>query len=310
MKTVLLDKITLGEDIDLSPLKEMVDLVSYDASNSSEIVERCRDAEAILTNKVVISDEVIKSLPKLKYIGVLATGTNNIQITDDSITVKNAVGYSTDSVAQLTVTCLLNIWHRLDAVQRLVKSGTYSNGWSFTNLSLPFEELSGKKAGIIGMGNIGQKVAKLYTALGIDVRYTSLSGQNLQQPFAHLALDELLSSSDIISIHSPLNTASKKLMDEKNIGKMKSNGILINMGRGGIVNEEALCKALMNNQIRGACLDVYEKEPLPIDSPLINPQLADKLVLTPHIAWASVQARQKLIEITAENLKAFLSSRN
>ena len=306
-KIVVLDSKTLG-NVNFDKLKEFGEVVLYEKTKAEEIEERVKDASIILTNKVVLNKDNLKNAEKLEIICETATGFNNIDIEyakSKNIAVTNVAGYSTPTVAQHTFATLLHLYDKIGYYDEFVKSGEYSKSGMFTNLDKPFNDIEGKKWGIVGLGNIGKKVAKIAEAFGAEVVYYSTSGKNNNSNYKRVELDELLSESDIISIHSPLNTNTQGLFNYDNLKKMKKSAVLINMGRGPIVVEKDLAKAIDENIIAGAGLDVFSVEPMPEDSPLLKIKNKEKIVMTPHIAWASIEARERLFNDLIENIKAF-----
>lgn len=308
MKIVMLDKKTLGDDCDLSELQKMGDFIAYDETDKNHTIERIKDADAVFTNKVVIGKEEMDSAANLKYIGIMATGTNNIDLEyakKRGITVTNVKGYSTKIVAQHTFALLFSVMEQLALYDKFIKSGEYSGQSLFTHIDRPFMEISGKIWGIIGLGAIGKEVAGIAKAFGCDVIYYSTSGKNNCNDYRQVDFETLLKESDIISVHAPLTDATRGLMNEKAFDKMKSTAYFINVGRGPIVDEEALKNALDEGKIAGAGIDVFDMEPLPAASPLMNIKNKDKIVMTPHIAWASVEARKRLIGMMIDNFRKF-----
>ncbi len=306
-KIVVLDSITLG-NVDFDKLKEFGEVILYDKTKAEEVKERIKDASIILTNKVVLNKDNLKNAEKLEIICETATGFNNIDVEyakSKNIAVTNVAGYSTPTVAQHTFATLLHLYDKIGYYDEFVKSGEYSKSGMFTNLDRPFNDIEGKTWGIIGLGNIGKKVAKIAEAFGAKVVYYSTSGKNNNSEYKRVELDELLSESDIISIHSPLNKNTKGLFNYDNLKKMKKTSVLINMGRGPIVVEEDLAKAIDENIISGAALDVFSVEPMPENSSLLKIKNKEKIVMTPHIAWASIEARERLFNDLIENIKAF-----
>lgn len=306
-KIVVLDSKTLG-NVNFDKLKEFGEVVLYEKTKAEEVEERVKDASIILTNKVVLNKDNLKNAEKLEIICETATGFNNIDIEyakSKNIAVTNVAGYSTPTVAQHTFATLLHLYDKIGYYDEFVKSGEYSKSGMFTNLDKPFNDIEGKKWGIVGLGNIGKKVAKIAEAFGAEVVYYSTSGKNNNSDYKRVELDELLSESDIISIHSPLNSNTQGLFNYDNLKKMKKSAVLINMGRGPIVVEKDLAKALDENIIAGVALDVFSVEPMPEDSPLLKIKNKEKIVMTPHIAWASVEARERLFNDLIENIKAF-----
>lgn len=306
-KIVILDGKTLG-DIKFENLNEFGEVVYFDTTKQEEVVDRIKDANIVLTNKVVLNESNLKYAEKLELICETATGFNNIDITyakEKGIAVTNVAGYSTNTVAQHTFATVLVLYDKLSYYDNFVKSGSYAKSGLFTDLSKPFYELEGKTWGIVGLGAIGKRVAKIAEAFGVNIIYYSTSGNNLNRDYKNVNFEELIKESDIISIHAPLNEKTKGLMSYGAIKKMKKNAILINMGRGPIVVEEDLAKAIEEELIAGAALDVFEVEPIKEDNPLIRIKNKENVILTPHIAWASVEARERLFKEIIENIKAF-----
>ena len=308
MNIVFLDCSTVGKT-SLKPLEEQGDFSCYQYTQPEETIERLQSADVAIVNKTKITKEVIDACPQLKLVCVAATGMNNIDLeyaTQKNIVVKNVADYSTNSVAQVTFALVLELINKTCCFDTYVKNGSYSNGTIFSYLGEEFSELAGKRYGIIGMGNIGKKVAAIATAFGCEVAYYSTTGKNNSViEYKRVELDELLETCDIISIHAPLNDQTKKLIALPQLQKMKRNAILINVGRGGIVNEEDLITALEQGYIAGCGLDVYKYEPISIDHPFLKTKAKDKMVLLPHIGWASVEARERLVAKIAENIAAF-----
>lgn len=306
-KIVLLDGKTLG-GLQFSKLEAFGIVEFYNTTSQEEVVSRIKDANIILTNKVVLNEDNLKEAKNLELICETATGFNNIDIKyakENNIAVTNVAGYSTNTVAQHTFATVLNIYDKLSYYDEYVKSGKYAASGLFTDLTKPFYELEGKTWGIIGFGAIGKRVAKIADAFGVNIVYYSTSGQNSNLDYKRVEFDELLKTCDIISIHAPLTDKTMGLMNYEAISKMKKNAILVNMGRGPIVVEADLAKALDDGLIAGAALDVFEVEPMKEDNPLLTIKNKENLVLTPHIAWASVEARHRLFGEVIENIKAF-----
>lgn len=305
-KIVFLDSGTIGDDISLEPISSLGELVVYPCSTPQQTLERIRDCNVIITNKVYIGKEQIDIAKRLELICVAATGTNNVDIpyaAQKGIPVKNAVGYSTESVVQITFTMLLSLVARLPYFDNVVKSGKYSAGRSFTDVSNVFWELRGKKMGIIGLGNIGSRVAAIANSFGMEVRYFATSGVAHSREYEAVELERLMAESDVISIHAPLNERTNALVGYKQLKLMKRSAYILNMGRGGIIKEEDLVRALNEGLIAGAGVDVYTKEPLPKESPYFKIKDMSKVILTPHIGWASIEARKCLVEKVAENIR-------
>lgn len=306
-KIVILDGKTLG-DVEFSKLKEFGTVEYYDTTTADEVVSRIKDANIVLTNKVVLNSENLSQAKNLELICETATGFNNIDIKyarENKIAVTNVAGYSTNTVAQHTFATVLNLYDKLSYYDNFVKSGQYSASGLFTDLSRPFYELEGKIWGIIGFGAIGKRVAKIAEAFGVNVVYYSTSGKNNNSEYKRVEFEELLETCDIISIHAPLTDKTNGLMNYEAISKMKKNAILVNMGRGPIVVEADLARAIEEELIAGAALDVFGVEPMKVDNPLLNLKNKENIVLTPHIAWASVEARGRLFEEVIKNIESF-----
>ena len=304
MKIVFLDAATMG-DADFAPVEKLGTLVKYDNSTPQEARERVSDCDVLIINKIQVNKELIDAASSLKLICEAATGVNNIDLdyaASKSIPVKNAIGYSTDSVVQTTFMHILSLIGQAPYFDDCVKSGKYSSSGMFTDVTVNWTELSGKTFGVIGMGNIGRKVASVAEAFGMKVVYFPTSGTSHCKDYPSLPLDEFLSVCDIISIHAPLNQRTMGLIGEKELQKTKQKSVLVNMGRGGIVDEAALAKALDDGHLLGAALDVFCQEPLPADSPLLSLKNPQRLRLSPHIAWASSQARERLVGQIAANI--------
>lgn len=304
MKIVLLDAITFG-DTDLSGFDALGEVTIFQKTGPEETLERIKDADVVVTNKVVITKEMMLHTLHLKLIAIAATGMNNVDTQaakELGIEVKNVAGYSTASVVQHTFAMLFYLLEHSHYYDDVVKSGRYSKSGVFTDVSRPFWEVSGKKWGIVGLGAIGKGVAEAATAFGADILYYSTSGKNSFAKYKRVTLDELLMQSDIVSIHAPLNERTRNLIGYEELAKMKENAILLNLGRGGIVDEEAVAKIVDEKELFIG-LDVFEKEPLPESSPLLRVKNEDRLHLTPHIAWTSEEARKKLVEGVIANIK-------
>ncbi len=309
MKICILDAKTLG-NVDISPIKSLGDTIVYETSYDN-IEEKIKDCEIIINNKVILNESVLKNCKKLKMIALTSTGTNVVDLEyakRNSIAVANVSGYSTNCVVQHTFAMLFYLCERLKYYDEYVKKGDYCKSDIFTHYGPLFMEISSKTWGIIGLGAIGNAVAKAANAFGTDVIYYSTTGKNNNDIYIRTDLDSLLKQSDIISIHCPLNENTYNLISENELNKMKKNCILLNLSRGGVINEKDLAYALDKNLIYAVGLDVLENEPMRKDNPLLKVKNSDKLLITPHIAWASEEARTRLIEETAENIKAFLNN--
>lgn len=308
MNLVLLDAQTLGDDLDISCLESFGTLTVYQTTTKEETLSRIQNADIIITNKVVIDAQMMAQTPQLKLICISATGMNNVDLDaakKQGIVVNNVAGYSTKSVVQHTFAMALYLLEKMAYYDHIVKDGSWTKKGLFTDVSQPFYEISGKKWGIIGLGTIGGEVAQVATAFGAEVSYYSTSGQNLQQTYPHQDLDMLLEESDIISIHAPLNDHTFNLINAQNLSLVKEETILLNLGRGGIINEDDLASALDTKKFY-AGLDVLAKEPLSADNTLNTVQNKERLLITPHMAWASIEARKKLLEGIVENIRVFM----
>lgn len=304
MKIVFLDADTMG-DVSFAPIQEYGELVCYGRSTPHEAIERVADCDVLILNKVKVTPQLIDSAPHLKLICEAATGVNNIDLeyaAAKGIPVRNAVGYSTDSVVQATFMHLLSLVGNAPYYDRTVKNGSYSRSGIFTDVSECWMELAGKTIGIIGLGAIGTKVAHVAEAFGMKVCYFSTSGTSHNKDYPSLGIDELLSVSDVVSIHAPLNERTLGLISGRELGLMKKDAYILNLGRGGIVDEAALADALNQGKIAGAALDVFACEPLQSDSPLLSLNCPEKIRLAPHVAWASAQARKRLVGMIADNI--------
>lgn len=311
MKILMLDTITFGDDIDLSKFDTIGEVVKYSTSTQEEAVSRLKEhnPDIIINNKIILNEEVLSAAPALKMIAETATGFNNIDLEytrAKGICVANVAGYSTQSVIQHTFALMFYVLEKLNYYDNYVKSGGYTNCPCFTHFAKVFPEIYGKTWGIVGLGAIGRGVADVAKAFGCRVVYYSASGRSYDTEYERVSLDELLSNSDIISIHAPLNDKTENLFNYENISRMKRSAILLNLGRGPIVNDADLARALEEGLIAGAGLDVIKKEPMEKDSPLLRIQDSGKLIVTPHIAWATYEARSRLMDEVYENIKAFL----
>lgn len=310
MKIVFLDEYSVcGRD--LTSIKRFGDYIGYETTSPDQVLERCADAEVVISNKVVLNAAIIASLPKLRLICVAATGMNNIDLNaaaEHGVEVRNAVGYSTYSVAETTICSALSLLREVTYYDNYFKSGEYAKSERIFNFDRPTAQLRGKRWGIIGMGNIGREVARLAEAFGCEVVYYSTSGVERDEVYNKLSLNELLNSSDVISIHCPLNERTQNLISAEELAMMKKSAILINVARGGIVNEAALAEALNNGNLRGAALDVFTTEPLR-ESPLYNLQDPYRLLASPHNAWSSVEAIDRLIACIAGNIQEYTAKK-
>lgn len=311
MKIVFLDAKTIGEDIDLSGFDALGEVVKYGFSTEQEARGRSKDADVLILNKVQVNEQTIGEADHLKLVCVTATGTNNLDkeyLDKRGIAWRNVAGYSTESVAQHTFAMLFYLLEKLPYYDNYVKSEKYVNDVSFTHFAKAFHELSGMTYGIIGLGNIGRRVADIAKAFGCRVIYYSTSGRNSQPGYERVSFDELLEQSDIVSIHAPLDENTLGLMNKEAFAKMKKSAILLNVGRGPIINEADLAEALNNKTIAAAGLDVLSVEPMQEDNPLRGIKDSERLLITPHIAWAGVEARNRLMGIILGQIKEFFKA--
>lgn len=308
MKIVFLDAKTIGEDIDLSGFHALGEVVTYGFSTPEEALERTADADVVVLNKVEINEASIGKASHLKLVCVTATGTNNLDkdyLAKRNIAWRNVAGYSTESVAQHTFALLFYLMEKMPYYDEYVKSERYVGDVTFTHFGNVFHELSGKTWGIVGLGNIGRRVADIAKLFGCRVIYYSTSGKNNQAEYERVDFDTLCETSDIISVHAPLDENTRGLMDKKAFEKMKSSAIFLNLGRGPIVVEEDLKIALEEGQIQAAGLDVLSVEPMQESNPLRQIKDSGKLIITPHIAWASIESRTRLMKIIEGQIKEF-----
>jgi len=311
MNIVSLERNTAGTDISVDCWKELGNVTIYgNTVTEEEIRERVKDADIIIINKSPMNERTLKDAPNVKLICELATGYDNCDLAYCNlrgIKVCNVRDYSTDMVAQHTFTLALALSQKLMHYDNYVKSGEYSAQSGFSSFYPTFYELNGKTWGIVGMGNIGKKVAKIATAFGCKVIFHSITGKSSCTEYPQVDLDTLLTESDILSLHCPLSDLSRNLIDKTALKKMKKSAVLINVARGPVVNNTDLYEALVNNEIQAAGLDVLEKEPLELSNPLSKLKDSNKLIITPHLAWASVEARTRCVQGVYENIKAFLN---
>lgn len=309
MKLVFLDTKTIGEDIDLSAYDALGEVVKYGFSTLEEIPERVKDADVLIVNKIAINEQTIGNAKNLKLVCVTATGTNNLDkeyLKKRGIAWRNVAGYSTESVTQHTFALLFYLLEKLRYYDDYVKDEKYINDTVFTHFAEHFNEVNGKTWGIIGLGTIGRRVADIAKAFGAHVIYYSASGSPAQEGYEQVDFETLLATSDIVSVHAPLNEYTKDLMDREAFEKMKKTAIFLNLGRGPIVVEQDLYEALEIGEIAAAGLDVLCEEPMSETNPLAKIKDSKKLIITPHIAWASVEARNRLMQIIIEQIREFL----
>ncbi len=313
MKIVFLDAKTLGEDLDFSGFDKIGEVVKYGFSSKEEARERTRDADVVVVNKVVIDETTIGEAEHLKLVCVTATGTNNLDkdyLAARGIEWRNVAGYSTETVAQHTFAMLFYLLEKLHYYDTYVKTEKYVNDVMFTHFAKAFHELSGKTWGIIGLGAIGRRVADIASMFGCRVIYYSTSGKNNQPGYERVDFDALLTESDVVSVHAPLDDNTMGLMNAEAFAKMKRTAIFLNLGRGPIVVEKDLAEALNSHEIEAAGLDVLAEEPMSPENPLRAIKDSERLIITPHIAWASLEARTRLIAVVEGQIKDFFVGRD
>jgi len=304
VKVVVLDALTFGET-NLSGFDVFGEVDVYQTTSANQTLERITDADVIVTNKVVIDEEHMSGCKNLKLISIAATGMNNVDLEaakKHGIAVKNVAGYSTDSVIQHTFSMLFYLIGHSKYYDDVVKSGDYSRSAIFTDVSQPFFEVKGKKWGIIGLGTIGRGVATIARAFGAEVCYYSTSGKNATTDFTQLELEDLLKTCEIISIHAPLNEQTQNLLDYNQLQMLQDKAVVLNLGRGGIINEEAVAKIIDERELSFG-LDVLTKEPMLENHPLLAVKNKERLYVSPHIAWTSIEARDSLIALTIQNIQ-------
>jgi len=310
MKIVILERNSVGTDISIEGFNKFGEVTAYpNTSKEEETIERVKDADIIIANKAALNERTLKQAPNVKFIGEFATGFDNVDLAyckSRGIKVANVVDYSTDSVAQHTFALTFYVLEKLHHYDHYVKDGEYASQSRFSNFDLSFTELAGKTWGIIGMGNIGRKVASIAKAFGCKVIFHSITGKSSVTEYQQVTFDELLKESDFLSLHCPLSDLSRGLINYDALSKMKSSSILINVARGPVVNDKDLAKALNEGLIAGAGLDVTGTEPINSTNPLSEIKDSDKLIITPHMAWASTEARTRCVEENIKNIEAFL----
>ncbi len=309
MKIVVLERSSVGMDVSIDCFSELGEVTAYNNTQFEEIAERVGNADIIVANKSRLNEETLKDAANVKLICEFATGFDNVDIDycrSRGIAVCNVRNYCTEMVAQHTFAMALFLSEKLRHYDDYVKTGKYASQDRFSNFDIPFYELAGKTWGIIGMGNIGRQVAKIAAAFGCRVIFFSVTGNSTVTEYERVDFDTILAESDFLSIHCPLSDLTRDLIDEAAIAKMKKTAFLINVARGPIINEDALYKALLEDRLAGAGLDVLSKEPIAKDSKLQSIQDSGRLIITPHLAWASVEARERCVRINYDNIKAFL----
>lgn len=309
MKLVILERDSAGTDIDVSCFEQFGTVACYANTTAAQVAERIKDADIIISNKAPMNQSTLADAPNVKLICLLATGYDCVDLTyckSRGIKVANVVNYCTPAVAQHTLLLALMLSGKTAFYDQYVKSGAYSAQERFSNFDRTFHDLEGMTWGIIGMGTIGRKVASLADAFGCKVQFYSASGNSTCTDYPRVGLDTLLCTSDIVSLHCPLTDRTRSLIDKHAFEKMKPTAILINVARGPVVNTQDLYEALTTGKIMAAGLDVLEKEPMAHNNPLSQIQDSTKLIITPHMSWASVESRTRLIAEVAKNIQAFL----
>ncbi len=311
MRIVILDGYTANPgDLSWQGLEDIGEVTVYDRTKADETVARAADADIVLTNKVIISREIIAQLPRLKYIGVLATGYNVVDIEaahERGITVTNVPAYSTESVAQMVFAHLLTVTNRTEHYAIENRNGRWTKNPDFCYWDFPHMELAGKTFGIVGLGNIGRRVAEIATAFGMHVKaLTSKSADALPANIEKATLESILSTSDVLSLHCPLTVNTRHLINRETLRQMKPTAILINTGRGPLVDDQAIADALSEGRLAAFCADVLTEEPPKADNPLLKQPNA---YITPHIAWASKEARVRLVQVATDNVRAFINGK-
>ena len=309
MKLVVLERNSVGTDVDVSCFERFGEVEYYPNTVAENTAERVKDADIVIANKAPMNESTLKDAPDVKLICLFATGFDNVDLDyckSRSIKVANVVNYSTAAVVQHTLMLALALEEKLAFYDDYVKSDTYANQDRFSNFDRPFGEYEGKTWGIVGMGNIGRRVARVAQALGCKVIFYSASGNSTCTEYERVELDTLLAQSDILSLHCPLSDRTRGLINKEAFARMKKSAILVNVARGPVVDTQALYEALTEGQIAAAGLDVLEKEPISKDNPLGNIKDSTKLIITPHMAWASTEARERLVSEVSKNIEAFL----
>ncbi|MDE7199494.1 MAG: D-2-hydroxyacid dehydrogenase [Lachnospiraceae bacterium] len=309
MKLVVLERNSVGTDIDVSCFERFGEVAYYPNTVAENTAERVKDADIVIVNKAPMNENTLKDAPNVKLICLFATGFDNVDLTyckSRGIRVANVVNYSTSAVVQHTLLLALALEEKLAFYDDYVKSETYANQDRFSNFDRPFGELEGKTWGIVGMGNIGRGVARAAQALGCKVIFYSASGKSSCTEYERVEFDELLTRSDILSLHCPLSDRTRGLINKEAFSRMKETAILVNVARGPVVDTQALYEALTEGRIAAAGLDVLEKEPISRDNPLGKIKDSTKLIITPHMAWASTEARMRLVDEVTKNIQAFL----
>lgn len=312
MNIVILERNSVGTDISVDCFEQLGNVTAYRNSLREDVAEKITDADILIANKVPLNEETLKDAKNVKLICEFATGYDNIDLEycrKRGIRVANCRDYSTPAVVQHTFALALSVLEHLAYYDKYVKGGTYASQDRFSNFDMAYPELMGKTWGIVGMGNIGKGVANVAKAFGCRVIYYSTTGNNKVEGYESVDLDTLLRESDVLSLHCPLNEKTKYLIDWSALNKMKSTAVLVNVARGAVVNNADLYRALMENVIAGAGLDVLEQEPIVAENPLSTFLDSNRLIITPHMAWASTEARKRVVEEVYKNIEAFLNGR-
>lgn len=310
MNIVILERASVGMDVSVDSINEFGEVTVYNNTLTKDVAKRVKDADIIIANKARLNEETLKDAQNVKLICEFATGFDNVDIEyckSRGIGVCNVRNYCTEMVAQHTFALCFYLLEKLEHYDRYVKSGQYASQDRFSNFDIPFNELAGKTWGVIGMGNIGQKVASIAKTFGCRVIFYSVTGHSTVTEYERVDFDTLLRESDVISIHCPLSDITRNLIDATAFDRMKKTALLINVARGPIIDENALYEALLYEKIAGAGLDVLTKEPLPKENPLQRFQDSNRLIITPHLAWASVEARERCVSYTCDNIRSFLN---
>lgn len=308
---VFLDEYSIN-DADLSRIKALGNYKGYENTAPEDVVERAKDAEVLILNKIRITDDILAQLPKLELICVAATGVDNVDVAaaeKRGIPVRNAKGYSTHSVAETTIGGAIGLLREIVYYDEFVKDGRYAASPRLFNYDRPTRSLFGRKWGIVGLGAIGHAVAGLATAFGCEVAYHSVSGSKREEPYPEKSLPELLAWADVVSVHAPLNEKTRGLIGDREFDIMKPSAIIINVARGGIINEQALADALNEGKISGAAFDVFSREPIAADNPILTVKDKYRLLLSPHNAWSAAESIDNLIGCVAENIKNYLKGK-
>ena len=309
MKLVVLERNSVGTDVDVSCYEKFGEVTYYPNTVAENTAERVKDADIVIANKAPMNESTLKDAPNVKLICLFATGFDNVDLVyckSRGIKVANVVNYSTAAVVQHTILLALALEEKLIHYDNYVKSGEYGAQDRFSNFDRPFREFEGKTWGIVGMGNIGRGVARVAQAMGCKVIFYSASGKSACTEYERVEFDALLAQSDILSLHCPLTDRTRGLINKEAFSKMKQSAVLVNVARGPVVDTQALYEALTQGQIAAAGLDVLEKEPISKDNPLGEIKDSTKLIITPHMAWASIEARTRLVDEVAKNIQAFL----